>query len=202
MIHLTIDGQTAEYSEKITILEAARGIGVHIPTLCHNDYIKPYGGCRLCLVEVATERWPDDFRMMVSCCTPIVDGHIVRTDTERVKEVRKFIMELLLARCPDSKELQKIAKDMGVPEDTNALDPVGKYLLTRTEPVFDTNCILCGLCVRVCAEVTERHALSFATRGMKRKITAPFYKIAESCIGCGSCAYVCPTKTITVEEAP
>ena len=201
MIRLTIDGQAVEYSEPITILKAARGIGIHIPTLCYNDYLKPYGGCRICIVEVATERWPDDFKMMVSCCTPIVNGHIVRTNTEPIQEARRFAIELLLARCPDSEELQKIARDLGVPEDPNALDPVGKYLLTRTEPLFDTNCVLCGLCVRVCAEVTERHALSFAARGMKRKITAPFYKIAESCIGCGSCAYVCPTKTITVEEA-
>jgi len=201
MIRLTIDGQAVEYSEPITILKAARDIGIHIPTLCYNDYLKPYGGCRICIVEVATERWPDDFKMMVSCCTPIMNGHIVRTNTEPIQEARRFAIELLLARCPDSEELQKIARDLGVSEDPNALDPVGKYLLTRTEPLFDTNCVLCGLCVRVCAEVTERHALGFATRGMTRKIAPPFYKIAESCIGCGSCAYVCPTKTITVEEA-
>lgn len=201
MIHLTIDGNAVEHPEKTTILSAARELGIHIPTLCHNDYLKPYGGCRLCLVEVATERWPDDPRLMVSCCTPVAEGQIVSTNTDRIKDVRKFILELYLARCPDSEELQKIAKDLGVPDDPNELDPVGKYLLTRTEPISQTKCILCGLCVRVCAEVTERHALSYMTRGMKRRVVPPFEKVAETCIGCGSCAYVCPTNAIVVEEA-
>ena len=200
MIQLTIDGNSAEYSERITILEAAGELGINFPTLCHNDYIEPYGGCRLCLVEVATKKRPDAFKLMAACCSQIKEGQIIRTNTEKIRELRKFIIQLLLARCPDSEKLKKIAGDMGVPTDPRALDPVGKYLLTRARPLFETKCILCGLCVRVCAEITERHAISFIERGMTRRVTTPFGKVAETCIGCGACAYVCPTNAITVEE--
>ncbi len=200
MIHLTIDGQTTEFEKPVTILKAARDLDIRIPTLCYNEYIRPYGGCRLCLVDVATEKTPDLSRLMPACCTHITEGLVVRTDTENVRDARKFIIELYLARCPDSEELQQIARELGVSDDREILDPVGRYLLTRTNPPFETKCILCGLCVRVCAEITERHALSFTARGMKRIVSPPFYRFAETCIGCRACAYVCPTDTITVEE--
>lgn len=200
MIHAKINKQTVEYEKPITILEATRELGIKIPTLCYNEYIQPYGGCRLCLVEVATEKAPDLTRLMPACCTYIAEGQIVYTDTEKVQEARKFMIELYLSRCPDSEELQKIARELGVSKESEELDPVGRYLLTRTKPLFETKCILCGLCVRACAEITERHALSFTARGMERKVLTPFQKVAETCIGCRSCAYVCPTNTITVEE--
>ena len=202
MIHATIDGQPVEYPERILILQAARDLGITIPTFCHNDYIKSYGACRICLVEVARESRPDvPPRLMAACCSHVMDGAIIRTDTERVKSARQFIVQLLLSRNPDIEDVQNIAKSLGVSADEKTLDPVGKYLLMRAQPLSDTKCILCGLCVRVCAEITERHAISFSGRGMKRKVTSPFGKIAETCIGCGACAYVCPTHAITVEEA-
>lgn len=200
MIHLTINEQAVEYEQPITILEAARNLGLKIPTLCYNEYIQPYGGCRLCLVEVATQKTPEISRLLPACCTYVAEGQIVRTDTEQVKDAQQFLMALYLARCPESEELQKLAREVGIPEDPNASNPIVKYLLTRTTPVFDTKCVLCGLCVRVCAEITERHAISFSKRGMNRKVLTPFTKVAETCIGCRSCAYVCPTNTITIEE--
>jgi NADH dehydrogenase/NADH:ubiquinone oxidoreductase subunit G len=200
MIHLTINGNAVEYEEPLTILEVARELGIKIPTLCHNEYIAPYGGCRLCLVDVATEKAPDRSRLMPACCTSIAEGQIVHTDTKNVREGRQFMIELYLSRCPDSEDLQKTAREVGVAADSDALDPVGRYLITRAKPLSETKCILCGLCVRVCAEITERHALSFTARGMERKVSTPFDKVAETCIGCRSCAYVCPTNTITVEE--
>ena len=203
MINLTIDNKNMELEEKITILEAAKRAGVKIPTLCHNDKLEPYGGCRICLVEVTARPAPGRSRLIPACCSQVEDGHIVVTDSERVKEARVFIIELLLSRCPDSEELKRLAAELGFSgQDRASLDMVGEYLLYRAPQLVDTNCILCGLCIRVCAEITERHAISFSERGMKRKVKTPFDKIAETCIGCGACAYVCPTDTITIEEAP
>ncbi|MGA1869479.1 MAG: 4Fe-4S dicluster domain-containing protein [bacterium] len=201
MIKLTIDGHPVEHQEKVTILHAARELKIHIPTLCHNEYITPYGGCRLCLVEVATDKRPDAFKLMAACCSHIKDGLIVLTDTEKIRELRKFIIELLLARSPHSEKLQEIAGQLGISRSGPQHDPVARYLFTRAKPLSITKCILCGLCVRVCAEITQRHAISFIKKGMKRIVTTPFGKVSETCIGCGACAYVCPTNAITIEEA-
>lgn len=198
MIAITIDGQQREVAEGTTVLEAARDMGVRIPTLCHNDHLKPYGGCRLCLVEQAGRPG-----LSPSCTTEAVDGMEVLTDTERVLESRKFILELLLSRSPHSMKLQMLAKKHGVvPDQPDSLDIVGRYLLQRAPERTETDCILCGLCVRVCQEVPQRSALSIVNRGIERKVGPPFFKAADSCIGCGSCAYVCPTDAITIEEVP
>lgn len=197
MINITLDANPYSFEEPVTILEAAKSAGIRIPTLCYNDKLKAYGGCRVCLVEI-----PGKPVLSPACCTEISDGMEVITNSERVTEARKFIVELLLSRCPDSQDLLDIAREIGMDtEGKEQLDVVGKYLLERAEPPFETQCILCGLCVRVCAEITERHALSFSERGIVRRIKTPFEKVADTCIGCGSCAYVCPTNTITVEEA-
>jgi NADH dehydrogenase/NADH:ubiquinone oxidoreductase subunit G len=205
MLHVTIDDKTLELESKITILEAAKSAGIKIPTLCHNDTLKPYSGCRICLVEARMGKDATRSVLVPSCSSRIEDGLVVETKSERVKEARIFIIELFLSRCPESEEIQRVAKEVGVPIEEKEsleepLDVVGEYLLHRAPRIDHTNCILCGLCVRVCAEVPERHALSFAGRGMTRKVKTPFEKIATTCIGCGSCAYVCPTKTITIEE--
>jgi NADH dehydrogenase/NADH:ubiquinone oxidoreductase subunit G len=108
----------------------------------------------------------------------------------------------MLARCPDSEELRTIAGTLGVDvSHPESLGLVGDYLLSLPRRTEETKCIRCGLCVRVCAEVPQRHAISFSGRGLKRRVVSPFAKVADSCIGCGSCAYVCPTKTITIEPA-
>ncbi len=202
MIHVSIDDKTLELESKITILEAAKQLGIRIPTLCNNDYLRPYSGCRICLVEVHMGGDPNRSVLVPACSGLVEDGIVVITNSVRVKKARTFIIELFLSRCPESKEIQEMAKELGVSiEDKESLDIVGEYLLHRAPRIEHTNCILCGLCVRVCAEVPKRHALSFAGRGMKRKVKSPFGKIATTCIGCGSCAYVCPTNTITIEEA-
>lgn len=200
MINFNINGRNEEFSEEITVLEASRQLGIKIPTLCHNDFLKPYGGCRLCLVEVANEKTPDNARLLPACCTKIAKGLVVRTETERVKKSRAFILQLLLARTTDSEELKVLGKQVGALVEEGSLDPVGNYLLNRTVKRRDTKCILCGLCVRVCNEITERNAISFYKRGIEKEVRIPFNKVAETCIGCGSCAYVCPTNTITIEE--
>ena len=197
MATITVDDKQLEFQPPLTILEAAKKLGITIPTLCHNEHLHPYGGCRVCLVEVTAA---GRGRLLPACATPAEDGMTVMSGSQRVAAARRFIVELLLSRAPESAELKDIARRLGVDPD-GELDSVGGYLLQRAPRREATKCILCALCVRVCAQVPERHALSLSRRGIQRKAMSPFGKVAESCIGCGSCAYVCPTKTITVEEA-
>ena len=202
MMNVSINEKPLEVSGRITILEAAKKLEIRIPTLCHNDKLTSFAGCRICLVEVATKRSPDRSWLAPACNTNVEDGFIVKTDSEEVRRARIFIIELLLSRCPESEELRAMAKEFGVPlDDASALGLVGDYLLNRAPRIDPTSCILCGLCVRVCAEIPTRYAINFEGRGMKRRVTTPFNTLSDTCIGCGSCAYVCPTKTITVEEA-
>jgi bidirectional [NiFe] hydrogenase diaphorase subunit len=201
MAKITIDGRELEFEEQLTILEAAKKLQIKIPTLCYNEHLAPYGGCRICLVEAATEAAPQRSRLVPACTAPAADGMTVVTNSERVLASRRFIIELFLSRCPDSEVIRGMAAEMGVDPDGKNLDVVGQYLLQRAPRREATNCILCGLCVRVCQQIPERYALSLKERGIHRKVTPPFERVAESCIGCGSCAYVCPTKTITIEEA-
>ncbi len=201
MISLTIDKKPVELIEKKTILEAAAELGIKIPTLCHNSKLKPYGGCRTCLVEVATSQNPERSRLVPACTALTENDMVVYTDTDRVKSARAFIIELLVSRAPESDEMREMALSMGVDvKNAASLGVVGRYLIGRAPRIEPTNCILCSCCVRVCAEITERHAISFAGRGMARKVKTPFERYADSCIGCGACAYVCPTNTITIEE--
>ena len=196
MVTIKLNETQYEVEDGATVLEAARQNGIEIPTLCHNDYLKPYGGCRLCLVEQVGRP------VLVPACTTIVsDGLEIKTESERIINSRKFVIMLLLSRCPSSEKLQQLARELDIPYDhENSLSRVGRYLLYRAPKRQETNCILCGLCVRVCQEITERHALSISQRGISRKVTPPFAKSAATCIGCAACAYACPTKTIIVEE--
>lgn len=202
MVKLTIDDKAVEVLEQTTVLEAAKQTGIKIPTLCYNSYLKPYGGCRMCLVEVKRFQSSAPPVLVSSCTHPVEEGLIVDTESQRVIEARRFILELLLARCPDSKEIQDLARIYDIDtSDESTLDDIGRYLLKREPKQEHTRCILCGLCVRVCIEIVQRNALSLCYRGSKKKVRTPFNRISETCIGCGSCAYLCPTNTITVEEA-
>jgi NADH dehydrogenase/NADH:ubiquinone oxidoreductase subunit G len=185
MINFTINDKQLQAEEGTTILQAAQSEGINIPTLCYHKELMPYGACRLCLVEIVAGGRPG---LEASCVYKATEGLEVKTDTDKVKSTRKILFELLLARCPDSERIKNLAEEWGVTE-------------TRIKLRDKADCILCGLCMRVCAEISQRNAQSFSGRGVRRKIQTPFDKLSDRCIGCGACAYLCPLESLTIEEA-
>lgn len=188
-VSLTVDDKEVIVSAGQTILEAVqriKGIG-NIPALCNHPAVKPYGACRLCTVEVS-EDGGKKFRFVAACLYPVKHGMIVRTQTEKIKKLRKGIIELMLARCPNVNRVQELATEYGVEEPRFVLG--------------DQDCILCGLCVRACQEIIGKSAISLVNRGIYREVAAPFYayELTEDCIGCGDCAFVCPTGAIKMGE--
>jgi len=184
MVTLTINEQQVQAEEGVMILDVARDNNIYIPSLCSHESITPYGACRLCLVEVAKNGRK---RLVASCLYLVEEGLVVKTDSVRVTDNRKMIMELLLARCPDSEVIQDLAKQLGVEKTPFTLEE-------------HKNCILCGLCVRVCEEIVGVSAISLVSRGVNREMATPFYEPTEACIGCGACAFICPTDAIKVED--
>jgi heterodisulfide reductase subunit A len=176
MVKLTINDKLVEVPEGTTVLEAARKIGVNIPTLCYYEAIKPYGGCRLCLVEVTAG--PRTIRT-ASCTYPVAEGIKVQTDTPLVQKRRQTVIDLLWSKCPDVPQLAEIAKQLGVNEPSFAK---GK-----------DDCILCGQCTRMCAELQGAAAIGMVGRGAKRQIMTPFGEFSDRCRTCGACAFICPT---------
>ena len=175
MISLKINGIVVSVDQGTTLLEAAQFLGLPIPTLCHMEGLSPYGACRLCVVEVGD---PPDSRLVTSCTYPAEEGLKVRTASARVVRARKMIVELLLASCPQSKTIQDIAAALGVRQQR-----------FRQE---NEDCILCGRCVRMCAEQMAAGAIGFTGRGQERSIGTPFDSTSEVCRLCGGCMYVCP----------
>jgi len=181
MISFVIDGQPVEAKEGSNVLEVALDAGIEIPHLCYNESVKPYGACRLCLVEVVRR---GRARMTTACTYPATEGIEVLTQSEKVLRARRMIMELILAMCPGDKLIQDMARMMGVEE-----------VRFKKE---EKNCILCGLCARVCDEVVGAHAIQFASRGDRR--VPPFGEEAQSCIACGACVVACPVDVIKMKE--
>jgi len=183
MIPFTIDGQRVEGREDGNVLEVALDAGIEIPHLCYHEAVKPYGACRLCLVEV-TRRGRT--RLTTSCTYPILEGVEVFTKTEKVLRARRMIIELILATCPGDKLIQDMASEMGV-----------KEVRFKKE---DKDCILCGLCGRVCEEVVGANAIHFAFRGDRREMIPPYLSEAMNCIACGACVVACPVNVIQMKE--
>lgn len=167
-IKLEIDGQAVEAMQGTTILQAARSIGIHIPTLCHDDRLKEYGACRMCMVEIETGRGRK--RLVASCVYPVEEGLKVQTNTERILRIRRMIIELLWPAW------QPYADEYGVKE-------------SRFKTGM-TDCTLCGLCVRYCSEIKKANMVYFTGRGIDRK--PALVEGAElSCRTCGECFTLC-----------
>lgn len=189
MATLQVDGRTVTVPDDATLLEAARAAGVEVPTLCNFDGLEPWGGCRLCVVDMWRPGWDDDwFKMVTACNHPVADDLKVFTHTERVLETRRVVLDLLLARCPETPLIRRLAAEHGIEETSYQLN---------AEP---TDCILCGLCTRVCDHIGVS-AISSVDRGWGREIAPPFHQAPPDCIGCLACAEICPTDVIPYETS-
>ena len=175
-ILLQIDGKEVSAREGMTVLEAAQGEGISIPTLCHHEKLEPFGGCRICIVEIEVRGWK---RLVVSCVYPVAENLIVRTRTEKIDRIRKTILELLLAHAPDAFDLQDMAQEYGA--DKNRFEKDASF------------CIHCGLCVRYCAEVKKKNAVGFVDRGIRKEISFIPEISAKECWNCKECFPLCPT---------
>jgi NADH-quinone oxidoreductase subunit G len=209
LVKITIDGKEVEVPAGISVLEAAERIGIHIPRLCHDPDLSDVGACRLCVVEVEGMR-----NLPASCVTIVTDGMVVRTNTDPVMEARKTILELLVANHPlDCLTCEKLGDcslaeycyQYGVTENTFINPEKHSYELEDSNPFFvrDLNkCIVCGRCIRACAEMTCKDIIDFNYRGFNTKV-GPFGDTdmaSSDCVYCGNCVAVCPTGALTEKQ--
>lgn len=190
-VTFTIDGRSFSAPCGASLLEVALDHGIAIPHLCYHEAVSAYGSCRLCLVEVTTTfSGRKRTKVTTSCNHPCLEGMEVVTTSERIRRNRRMILELLMARVPGSPQLQALAAEYGLRQEDVRFPP------------HQQDCILCGLCVRVCKEAVGVEALGFLSRGVKKDVRAPFGDPSKECIGCGACVEVCPVDCIGIEESP
>jgi len=182
-IRLEIDSKPVEAEEGMTILQVAREVGIDIPTLCYDERLAPYGACRLCTVEITRD---NRTRLVASCVYPVEDGLVIKTDSERLRKIRKMILELRLPLSPTG-PLESLAQ---------------KYSLEKSRFIAEPRaCILCGLCVRYCAEIKKANAIGFIGRGIERTV-AFLPEVAPSvCPTCDrECLALCPSGKLVSEN--
>jgi bidirectional [NiFe] hydrogenase diaphorase subunit len=210
-VTLKINGTEVTVPEGTTILKAAKDNGIIIPTLCELEGLTPYGGCRVCIVEISGSP-----KIFVSCATPVSNGMEVITESEKIKEYRKMAVQNILAErthicsvcvANNSCELQKLANEMGIDHveferewTSNLVDSTHNFL------VMDRNrCILCTRCVRVCDQIEGVHTLDQKMRSKDTQIIMDMDNLwgeSTSCTSCRKCAKVCPVGAIYVEGEP
>lgn len=178
MIIFNINDKEVKARSGWTVLETAREYGIDIPTLCYHPSVAPSGACRLCMVELRDGDWA---KLVASCIYPVAEGLNVYTETERVHNVRRWVLEMLLSATPASPEIAALAAKHGV----------FSTRFTIHDP--EETCVVCGLCSRVCEEVVGLSAIAAVDRGVHKKIGAPFSRPTDICVACGSCVSVCPT---------
>lgn len=178
-VTLTIDGAQARAAKGTSVLDAALEYGVCIPHLCHVQGLSSYGACRLCIVEVVKN---GRAKVTTSCTLDVKEGMVIRSNSEKVRRLRRNIAELLVAEAPNSKAVQDIAVRCGV---RNV-----RY------PFRNKSCVLCGRCVRICSEMWQAKAIGFVGRGKERHVAFPFERRPDFCKMCMTCVDLCPM-TIT-----
>lgn len=184
MISFIIDGKKIKAENREILLKIALDNNIDIPHLCYHRALIPFGACRLCLVEIIKN---NSSKIVASCTYPVEKDIEVKTNSERVIKNRKLIIELLLARCSNVDKIKELALKFGIEKPRF--------------PLEDNDCILCGLCTRVCTKVLEDTcAIDFSNRGIDTQVTPPFDISSEVCIGCGACTYICPTNAIKTEK--
>ena len=186
MARIILNGRRTEASERATVLEAAVQAGVEIPTFCHHRALGALGACRLCIVEVEGPALPGT--VLPACTLPVSEGLIVETDTERLRTYRRTIVELLVASLPHTEALARLALRFGVTASP----------FTNGRP---DGCALCGLCVRACRDRIGAGALALqADASRLRSVAERVVLDPAACVGCATCAVLCPVGAIAVED--
>lgn len=203
-VTLTINGIEVQAPKDYTILKAAREIGIHIPTLCYLEGVNEIGACRVCVVEVEKAR-----ALLTACTTPVAEGMVVKTNTKRVREARKMVVELILANhnqeclvCERNGtcELQRLTEELGIEEvsytgakRTPTIDEFSPSIVRDT-----SKCILCGRCIATCKHVQEIGILEFTNRGFNTEVSPAFNSSMTEmpCIYCGQCVNACPVAAL------
>lgn len=206
-VRLTIDGTAIEVAAGTSIMHAARGANLAVPSLCATDSLKAFGSCRLCLVEVQGRKG-----LPASCTTPVEEGMVVRTQTDQVARIRRNVMELYISDHPldcltcaanGDCELQDMAGVVGLREVRYGYDGANHLTAVKDESnpyfTFDpAKCIVCSRCVRACEETQGTFALSITDRGFASKVSAGMDEsfLQSECVSCGACVQACPTATL------
>ena len=192
LVTISVDGRQVRAEEESSLLTALRREGLDIPSLCHHEALAPYGACRLCLVEVNQKGWKPDWRKLTTSCNfPVLPGLKVFTGTDNVVENVKVVLEMLLARAPAAEAVRDLAARHGI-----TIDTVEAHFdrIDRDERGID-----CAICTRVCDRLGHG-AISMLGRGVGRRVGTPADGPPPDCVGCGTCARMCPTGAIPVEE--
>jgi len=182
-IEITVDGRPVQVEQGAMLLGALRDQGVDVPTLCNHPSLDPNGACRLCVVEITRQSWNGWSKLVTSCLYPAEDGLVVFTHSARVREARQTLLRLYLARSPHSIELKALARNEGVDETPFPVAEDGD------------NCVMCGLCTRVCQDLGPE-ALAPLGRGADKAVGPRPDGFGEDCTGCRACAEICPTGAI------
>ncbi|MGC9324458.1 MAG: 2Fe-2S iron-sulfur cluster-binding protein [Desulfomonilia bacterium] len=188
-VKIVIDGREVEAIKDQSVLEVARENGIYIPALCyHPEVLSSGGSCRVCLVEA---HQGGRMRLVTSCNYPARTGLEIKTDTDLVRRIRKGVLELLLARVPDSDVIRDLAVKDGIE---------GPRFFVDEGENNRYKCISCGLCAQVCEDVVGVSAISMLGRSSEKAPGTPYHKDSAACIGCGACAYACPTGAISMKD--